>query len=786
MIAAMSIAVAGFLAQAEPPAPAPPFITHPPVESDLSLDDVFQRVPFTGKRASGFAWSHDDRYVAYLWNPFEDRGSDIWLYDAKDSKPVRLSTVQLMAEFDRTTGRAIEQIRKDKEERDRMLKMNELEYREYLQKNREEARQRREPKPDYQGPRNIVWAHKSHEFLFTFRGDLFRWKIGEPRPSRLTRTRESESDPKWTRDDGGLFFRRGDGIFKMSFGSAEVTQLNPELPNNLPLQGYSISPDENWMSIYTGRAVGQSRQIDYITYRDRFAQAQKTPRDVADDPFRNESYVYLYDLRDDPKANPKHDGKPFEVVSTKGGPELEFVIVGDEPWSQDSGKFVWGVFKRETKDVTLSVTDLATRKAKVIYAGKSNGESGVAGMAEPMFLADGKVVALLETSGFRHPNLIDPMVEGARPLTEGAFDMYHLRSSKDGKYLYVRGMRESLSRMDLYRVEVANRNVERLTSQPGTYSAFEVSPNGKWCAANFGSWSALPEMRLIDLGKAGREKEVTASHRDGFWQMYRVRPQLFSYANRNGQTIWGYMFLPPNFEKADKRPLYIDVYGGPLGEGKSVVDGAYNTFGMYLAYAMGYVVVTIDPRGQSGYGAAFGVANFEKPGVPQVEDLSDGVKWLIENYGVDPKKVAVSGWSFGGWQTQMCLYTAPDVFTLGIAGAGPTEWQNYNNWYTTNAIGDDDPKKDADLDRFSLTAIAKNLRSPLLLLHGVEDTNVLYQDTMNVYRKLLQYGKGHLVELAVDPTGDHGMGGDMSSRDRMAIYVSFLLRHFGQYKKPGK
>ncbi len=127
------------------------------------------------------------------------------------------------------------------------------------------------------------------------------------------------------------------------------------------------------------------------------------------------------------------------------------------------------------------------------------------------------------------------------------------------------------------------------------------------------------------------------------------------------------------------------------------------------------------------------------------------------------------------------MYTAPDVFTLGIAGAGPTEWQNYNTWYSTGVIGPVPNGKAEDLDKYSLTYLAKNLRGPLLLLHGMEDTNVLFQDTVKVYRKLLQAGKGPLVELAIDPTGGHGMGGDMDTRDRHAIYATFLAKWWGPY-----
>jgi dipeptidyl aminopeptidase/acylaminoacyl peptidase len=194
-----------------------------------------------------------------------------------------------------------------------------------------------------------------------------------------------------------------------------------------------------------------------------------------------------------------------------------------------------------------------------------------------------------------------------------------------------------------------------------------------------------------------------------------------------------------------------------------------------MAEQHGWVTCTIDPRGMSGYGALFEKANFEQVGVPQVEDLTDGVRFLVEQHGVDPDRVAIHGWSFGGFQTQMCLYTEPEVFRCGIAGAGPTEWENYNSWYSTGTIGNS-REGETDLKAFSLLPLAKNLQSKLLLVHGMEDSNVLYQDTVRVYAELLDAGKETLVELFVDPSGGHGLGGHVKRLARFRKYEEFLLR----------
>jgi len=242
------------------------------------------------------------------------------------------------------------------------------------------------------------------------------------------------------------------------------------------------------------------------------------------------------------------------------------------------------------------------------------------------------------------------------------------------------------------------------------------------------------------------------------------------------------MFKPEGWDKQKKVPLLIYIYGGPLGTRKQVVEGNYSTSSYFFAYYMaqkhGYVTCTLDPRGNSGYGGLFEKANYQQVGKPQVEDIVDGVTHFVEHFGVDPKKVAIHGWSFGGFQTQMCMYTEPEVFCAGIAGAGPTEWENYNAYYTTSTIGPSQPGQ-ADLKKFSLLPLAKNLEGKLLLAHGVEDSNVLYQDTVKVYRELLKAGKEILVELFIDPTGGHHMDGDVKTLTRFRKYEDFLLRTVG-------
>ena len=147
---------------------------------------------------------------------------------------------------------------------------------------------------------------------------------------------------------------------------------------------------------------------------------------------------------------------------------------------------------------------------------------------------------------------------------------------------------------------------------------------------------------------------------------------------------------------------------------------------------------------------------------------------------MDARRIGLNGWSFGGFQTQYTMYTRPDLFAAGIAGAGPTEWENYNSWYSGRTIGKATDRTKPVLRKYSLLPLAKGLKKPLMLVHGMQDPNVLFQDTVNVYRELLDSGKESLVELFLDPDGVHAMGGVVKPAGWHRKYEAFWLRNLGR------
>ena len=686
--------------------------------------------------------------------------------------------------------------------------------------------------PRYGGIRSFTWSPKANELLFVSEGDVYRYNVIDDKLTRLTRTRESERQVAWLPDASGYTFMRGRDLMKVKFGSYLAEQLYVKLPDAESMTRYKISPDAKRMAFLTLKeqpdAEGRGKKVKIAQYRKRFMEVKEVSRRVSDDPVKTrEQAVYIYEMNDPMLEN----GRLTEVYRHTLKQPRDFVKVPE--WSPDSERAVFAVYDQvsghvnileatcpdepdtEDKDTgeTAKENDSTNDKdkentendddadkdkkaedekdttkknpAKVVHRFLHSGGPTTPRMIRPYYLADNRrIVYLSEQTGFRHLHVLDPVYQSTVPLTKGHFEVYPLEITKDHKWMFVTATREHPARLDVYRVSLEDGTMTRLSKKDGYYSTVAVSPDGTKVLANFKHFSKLPELVFIDA-KSKKQKQLTDSHPPIAHELTKPSPEFFSYMNRHQQEIHGFMFKPDDLKKDEKRPLLIYLYGGPLGTRKSVVDGSYQSSAYFFAYYMtqkhGYITCTIDPRGNSGYGGLFENANFDQVGKPQVEDIVDGVKYLIENHNVDPNKAAIHGWSFGDFQTQMCLYTEPDVFAAGIAGAGPTEWENYNSWYTSGTIGISEPGS-AELKKFSLLPLAKKLKAKLLLIHGMEDSNVLYQDTIRMYRELLKAGKETLVELFLDPSGGHGLGGDVKKLARYRKYEDFLLSTIGTAK----
>jgi dipeptidyl-peptidase-4 len=234
-----------------------------------------------------------------------------------------------------------------------------------------------------------------------------------------------------------------------------------------------------------------------------------------------------------------------------------------------------------------------------------------------------------------------------------------------------------------------------------------------------------------------------------------VKPVFGSIAGPDGSKLY-YRMLTPQLEPGKRYPVFFYVYGGPHGQ--QVTDGWYGQLPLHEALVdRGWIVFTIDNRGTNRRGTKFEDAVYRSMGEAEVKDQLAGVEWLKRQPFVDPSKLAVMGWSYGGYMTLKLLEKAPGVFAAGVAVAPVTKWELYDTAYTERYLGNPsaDPKPYQSSDALG---DAVKIQDPLLLVHGMSDDNVVFQNSTELYARLQQAKKP--FEMMAYPGATHAIAGE--------------------------
>ncbi|MEO6687678.1 MAG: prolyl oligopeptidase family serine peptidase, partial [Dokdonella sp.] len=222
------------------------------------------------------------------------------------------------------------------------------------------------------------------------------------------------------------------------------------------------------------------------------------------------------------------------------------------------------------------------------------------------------------------------------------------------------------------------------------------------------------------------------------------------------QPIYAKLYKPKDFDASKKYPAVLFVHGA------GYVQNVHAQFPYYFREQMfhsllnehGYVVLDMDYRASEGYGRDWRTAIYRQMGHPELEDLIDGVHWLEKNASVDPQRVGLYGGSYGGFMTLMAMFRASDVFKAGAALRPVTDWAQYNHEYTSNILNE--PKDDPiAYERSSPIEFADGLKGSLLIAHGMIDDNVLFEDSVRLFQKLVELHKDNF-ELSGYPLERHG------------------------------
>ncbi|NPA43453.1 MAG: prolyl oligopeptidase family serine peptidase [Chlorobi bacterium] len=376
----------------------------------------------------------------------------------------------------------------------------------------------------------------------------------------------------------------------------------------------------------------------------------------------------------------------------------------------------------------------------------------------PGYFVPGKTefVWMSERDGFMNLYLYDAdSGKLLRQLTANRWVMKDVKGfTSDGKYVLAAGTGPDPRETHLFRIKISTGYQTALTQRPGTHSV-QVSPDGKYFLDNF---SSVDVPRIVSVGSVFRKKgRLTLLEAADPLAPYGLRkPEMVSLKGEFTDILYGRLIKPSHFDPAKKYPVLIYVYGGPHVQlvTNSWMGGA--SLWMYWLAEQGYIIFTLDNHGSMNRGFEFESVIYRRLGEIEAKDQMYGVAYLRMLPYTDPLRMAVHGWSYGGYMTLTLMTEYPEAFTTGVAGGPVTDWKWYEVMYGERYM---DTYKD-NPEGFKKTSILnkiQNLEGKLLTIHGYMDDVVVPQHNIALHDEAIR--KGIQMDFYLYPRDKHGVRG---------------------------
>jgi dipeptidyl aminopeptidase/acylaminoacyl peptidase len=474
----------------------------------------------------------------------------------------------------------------------------------------------------------------------------------------------------------------------------------------------------------------------------------------------------------DPIAN----GADPADSGSKGGPKKPSprnVVFYGPYWSEQGAGAILDIRSRDNKDRWLMRLDPTTGKLRMLdrqrdeawIAGPGIGDGENFGGGNAGWIDENTFWFQSEASGYSHLYKINTKTGEKTQLSSGAYEVQAASLSKDKKYFYISTNEVNPGEQQFYRLSIAGGKAERITTMTGS-NQVSVSPDEKQLAILYSYTNRPWELYLQENKPAqgvrdgardsGRPRQITNLAMSEEFKAYPWRdPEIIQFKARDGAIVYARIYRPATGAGSGK-PAVIFVHGA------GYLQNAHKWWSSYFHEYMfnnlltdnGYTVLDMDYRGSAGYGRDWRTGIYRHMGGKDLSDQVDGVKWLVEHEGVDPKRIGIYGGSYGGFITLMALFTEPDVFAAGAGLRCVTDWAHYNHGYTSAILNE--PYNDSlAYRRSSPIYFAEGLKGHLLMCHGLIDENVHFQDIVRLTQRLIELGKNNW-ELAVYPLEDHG------------------------------
>ncbi|PKG99666.1 prolyl oligopeptidase family serine peptidase [Paraglaciecola sp. MB-3u-78] len=361
---------------------------------------------------------------------------------------------------------------------------------------------------------------------------------------------------------------------------------------------------------------------------------------------------------------------------------------------------------------------------------------------------------LSEETGYSHLYL-KPLNGQARAVTSGKFEVDSLTLTSDDQFMYFKGNKKHPGIYEIYRVALADNTLQEITHLNGM-TDYQLSPDEQSLLLTHSSLVRPPELYWQSVAKQSA-MQLTQTSSQAFLDINWLAPDIVPIKSSHTEhPIYSRVYTPRDMQAGQKYKAVVFNHGaGYLQNSHLGWSGYFREFMFHnLLVQQGYVVLDMDYRASAGYGRDWRTAIYRQMGTPEIQDLEDGVDWLVENLDVDAKRVGTYGGSYGGFMTFMALFNSPDLFQAGAALRPVSDWAHYNHGYTSNILNTPDVDPIA-YERSSPIYFAEGLENPLLINAPMIDSNVFFVDVVRLVQRLIELEKQDF-ETAIYPVESHG------------------------------
>ncbi|TXG01333.1 S9 family peptidase [Massilia arenae] len=720
----------------------------PAMAERLTLDRIYGEASLAGASVRNLRVSPDGERVTFLRPRADDQYRlDLWEYNTKSKATQRLVDSKQLVPNEELS----------------------LE---------EKARRERARTAGLSGILNYYWSPDGKRLLVPIGGDLYLVDAAKPEAARKVAS-GNVIDPKISPRGRYVSFVRNQNLVVIDLTTGAERQLTTDGKGTVH-NGEAEFIAQEEMDQHTGYYwAPDDSHIAYRRYDDAPVPVVRRFEIFAD---RTEVIDQHYPAAGDPNV-----AIELMIVDPATGAQRKIDLGQDKDiylvradFSADAKTLVYQRQTRDQKRLDLVAVDVASLAQRPLFSETS--KTWVEVHNDLRFLKNRQAfVWASERSGRKHLYLYDLNGKLLHPISRGDWGVDNILAVDEGAgKIYVSSNRDAVIDKQTYALSLDGRGADkpaRITQGDGWHEA-SFAGNGKLFVDTYSNPSTPPQVSIRRADGSMVEwiekNELNANHPYTRHLDSHLPTEYGTLKAADGQTLHYSIIKPAGFDANKRYPVFLFTYGGPHSQRVTRAWGNY--FDQYMAQ-QGFVVFRLDNRGSGRRERQFTDVLHNNLGKHEVEDQVAGIDWLAKQSFVDPKRVGVFGWSYGGFMTLRLLSAASDKIAMGVSVAPVTDWALYDTHYTERYVGGT-PKGDPEAyKRSGVFAHLDGMKSHLLLIHGMADDNVLFSNTTLLIDELVK--RNVQFDLMTYPGAKHGMSGRTNQRHVYGLIESYFKKQLG-------